>query len=67
MMLKFLLLIVLLFFALGIAAAVLRRLSALSERIAGLQGEMKKNELKMELQLQKLQEQQAVDNEEKIS
>lgn len=68
MMFKFLLLVVLLFFALGLASAILRRLSNLSERIAGLQSDMKKNELKIELELKRLKDQEVVDNNgEKIS
>ena len=56
-MLKFILLIVLLFFALGLAAAIMKRLMSISDRIATLQGDLKKNEMKIDLQLQKLQEQ----------
>lgn len=67
MMLKFLLLIVLLFFALGLAAAILKRLMSISDRIATLQGDLKKNELKVDLQLKKLQEQSTQDTEEKKS
>ena len=61
-MVKFFILVILVFLVLGLAAAVMRRLSAISERIAGLQQDMRKNELKVEAQLQKMQEQEDVDN-----
>jgi Na+-transporting methylmalonyl-CoA/oxaloacetate decarboxylase gamma subunit len=61
-MVKFFILVILVFLVLGLAAAVMRRMNAISERIATLQHEMKKNELKVELQLQKMQEQEDVDN-----
>ena len=61
-MVKFFLLVILVFFALGVVAAIMRRLNAISERIAGLQQEMRKNEVKIEAQLQKMQEQEVADN-----
>lgn len=61
-MIKFFILIILVFLVLGLAAAIMRRLTAISERIAGLQQDMRKNELKVEAQLQKMQEQEGADN-----
>jgi|GEM_PF-4305516 len=61
-MIKFFILVILVFLVLGLATAIMRRLNAISERIAGLQHEMRKNELKVEAQLQKMQEQEDVDN-----
>ena len=61
-MVKFFLLVILVFFALGVVAAIMRRLNNISERIAGLQQEMRKNEVKIEAQLQKMQEQEVADN-----
>ena len=61
LMMKFLLLIVVLFFALGLASIVMKRLANISARIADLHSDMKRNELKMDLELQKLQSQQAIE------
>ena len=61
-MVKFFLLVILVFFALGVVAAIMRRLNNISERIAGLQQEMRKNDVKIEAQLQKMQEQEVADN-----
>ncbi len=61
-MVKFFILVILVFLVLGIVAAIMRRLNNISERIAALQHEMKKNEVKIEAQLQKMQEQEDVDN-----
>lgn len=61
-MVKFFILVILVFLVLGLAAAIMRRLNAISERIAGLQQEMRKNEVKIEAQLQKMQEQEVADN-----
>jgi hypothetical protein len=60
LMMKFLLLIVVLFFALGLASLVMKRLANISSRIADLHSDLKKNELKMDLELKKLQSQQTV-------
>jgi predicted Holliday junction resolvase-like endonuclease len=65
LMMKFLLLIIVLFFALGLASVILKRLANISARIADLHGDLKKNEMKMDMELQKLQSQQVVENEEK--
>ena len=59
MMLKFLLLIVLLFFALGVAVLVMRRLMNISQKIADLQTDMKKSQVRLDAQMQVLQEQQS--------
>lgn len=61
-MVKFFILVILVFLVLGLAAAIMRRLNAISERIVGLQHEMRKNEVKIEAQLQKMQEQEDADN-----
>jgi hypothetical protein len=61
MMMKFLLLIVVLFFALGLASLVMKRLANISARIADLQGDLKRNEMKLDIELQKMQSQQAAD------
>ncbi len=70
LMMKFLLLIVVLFFALGLASLVMKRLANISARISDLHSDMKNNELKVDLELQKLQSQQTVeeviDEEKKI-
>ncbi len=68
LIMKFLLLIVVFFFALGLASIVMKRLANISARIADLHSDMKRNELKMDLELQKIQSQQALEemnNEEK--
>jgi len=56
MMLKFLLLVVLMFFAVGVAAIVMRRMKSISQRIAELQSDMKKSEFRLESQMQVLEE-----------
>ena len=58
MMMKFLLLIVLMFFALGLAAILLQRMARISQRIAELQNDMKKNQVRIESQVQVLEEKQ---------
>ena len=63
LMMKFLLLIVVLFFALGLASLIMKRLANISARIADLHGDLKKNEVKMDIELQKLQSQQAVEQQ----
>ena len=56
MMLKFLLLIILMFFAVGVAAIMMRRMMSISQRIAELQSDMKKSEFRLESQMQVLEE-----------
>ena len=58
MMLKFLLLVVLLFFALGVAVLVMRRLMNISQKIADLQSDMKKSQVSLDAQMQVLKEKQ---------
>jgi predicted Holliday junction resolvase-like endonuclease len=68
-MMKFLLLIVILFFALGLASLIMKRLANISARIADLHGDLKRNEMKLDTELQKLQNQQTTEKaveEEKI-
>lgn len=60
-MTKLLLLTVVLFLALGLASIVMKRLANISARIADLHSDMKRNELKMDLELQKLQSQHAIE------
>lgn len=60
MMLKFLLLIVLTFLALGVAAVLMRRMMSISERIADLQSEMKKSQVRLDAQKQMLEKQKEV-------
>lgn len=57
-MLKFLLLVVLLFFALGVAVLVMRRLMDISQKIADLQTDMKKSQVSLDAQMQVLKEKQ---------
>ena len=56
MMLKFLLLVVVMFFAAGIAAIMLRRMMSISERIADLHNDMKKSQVRLESQMQILED-----------
>lgn len=56
MMLKFLLLMILLFVACGFAAILLRRLLSISERVSDLQNEIKKNDLRLEAQMKNLED-----------
>ncbi len=58
MMGKFLLLVVLVFFALCLAGVLLQRLSNIATRIADLQSDIKKSQVKLDAQVQVLEEQQ---------
>lgn len=58
MMLKFLLLIVLMFLALGLAAVLMRRMMGISEKIADLHNDMKKSQVRLDAQLQVMEDKQ---------
>ncbi len=51
-------LIIVLFFVLALAFVVLKRLMTISDRVANLHGDLKKNQMKLDIELQKLQQQQ---------
>jgi len=58
MMPKFLLLIVLMFLALGLAAVLMRRMMGISEKIADLHNDMKKSQVQLDAQMQVIEEKQ---------
>jgi len=61
-MTKFILLIVLMFFVLAIAGVLLRRMTRIAERIGDLQNDIKKSQVKLDSQLQVLEEQRRKEN-----
>ena len=56
-MTKFILLIVLMFFVLAIAGVLMRRMLSISQKIADLQSDMKKSQVRLDAQMQVLEEQ----------
>lgn len=56
-MTKFILLIVLMFFVLAIAGVLMRRMLSISQKIADLQTDMKKSQVRLDAQMQVLEEQ----------